>query len=264
MTLSIYLSPFLLIYSSCVALLLGAALGSFLNCAAWRIVHGESFLSGRSRCPQCGHVLGAADLVPVASWLALRGRCRYCAAPVPARYVLTEGAFALLTLACLLRFDLTPLCARNLLLLCCLFCLTLTDWEAYLIPDGCLLTAALVWAAFAPILGTAWGQALRAVAAGLCFGGGLLALSLVMDKVLGRESLGGGDVKLFAVMGLYLGFVASLLALPLACLLGLACAALLRRGRGEAVPFGPAIAAAFALTLFFGEGPVNWYLGLLA
>lgn len=261
MTLSLYDSMAVLLYFSAVALLLGAALGSFLNCAAWRIVHGESFLRGRSHCPACGHTLGAAELVPVFSWLLLRGRCRHCGAPVPARYLLTELFFAAVTFVCLLRFDLTVLCARNLAFLCCLFCLALTDWDGFVIPDGCLLAAALAWLVTAPWVYGSLSAALRPIAAGLVFGGALLALSLAMDRVLGRESLGGGDIKLFAVVGLYLGFVGTLFALLLSCALGLAASRLPRRERGQPFPFGPSIAAAAAVMLLWGGGLVRWYLG---
>lgn len=244
-------------------LLLGSALGSFLNCAAYRIARGESFVAGRSRCPKCGRTLGARDLVPVLSWLFLRGKCRFCGEKVSARYPLTEGAFALLTLLCVLRFDLTLVCARNLVFLACLFCLTLTDWDAYLVPDGCLLVAALAWAATAPFLGESWAWAGKHLLAAVVFGGGLLALSLVMDRILKRDTLGGGDVKLFALTGLYLGLLGGLFALIFSCVLGLACARLLRRGAGEPFPFAPSIAAATAGMLLFGDGLTTWYLGLL-
>ena len=121
------------------------------------------------------------------------------------------------------------------------------------------------WLAALPFLKPAWGEILRAVLAGLAFGGGLLLLSLVMDKVLKRESLGGGDVKLFAVVGLYLGFVGTLFCMMLSCVLGLLFAAVRNRGgeQGKAIPFGPSISLAAALTLLYGEGAIQWYLGLL-
>ncbi len=263
--MSIWMNRGLLLYCCAVAVMLGAVFGSFLNCAAWRIAHGESFLRGHSRCPSCGHALGVRDLVPVLSWVFQRGRCRYCGEKISVRYPLTEIAFALLTLLCLLRFDLSVLCLRNWIFLCCLFCLSLVDLESYTIPDGCLLIAAGAWLAALPFLKPAWGEILRAVLAGLAFGGGLLLLSLVMDKVLKRESLGGGDVKLFAVVGLYLGFVGTLFCMMLSCVLGLLFAAVRNRGgeQGKAIPFGPSISLAAALTLLYGEGAIQWYLGLL-
>ena len=167
--MSIWDSRGLLIYCCCVAAALGAVFGSFLNCAAWRIAHGRSFLKGRSICPSCEHELRAADLVPVFSWLFLKGRCRYCGERIPVRYPLTELAFALLTVLCLLRLDLTVLCLRNWIFLGCLFCLSLVDLEAYIIPDGCLLTALAAWLAALPLLRPGWPAVGRAVLAGLLF-----------------------------------------------------------------------------------------------
>ena len=261
---SIWDSRGLLIYCCCIAVALGAVFGSFLNCAAWRIAHGRSFLKGRSICPACEHELRAADLVPVFSWLFLKGRCRYCGERIPARYPLTELAFALLTVLCLLRFDLTVLCLRNWIFLCCLFCLSLVDLEAYIIPDGCLLTALAAYLAALPLLRPGWAAVGRGVLAGLLFGGGLLLLSLLMDRILKKESLGGGDIKLFAVIGLYLGLVGTLFTLLLACVAGLLLGLLLRRGEGgKPIPFGPAISLAAAFVLLYGDGMINWYLGLL-
>ena len=247
---------------SVLAVVLGAVLGSFLHCAAWRTARGESFVAGRSRCPHCSHELGPLDLVPVLSWLLLRGRCRYCGARIPARYPAAELLFAAAALACLLRFGATAEAARNLAFLGCLLFLSLTDLDAMIIPDGCLLFAAGIWAVFVPLLGMSWRDALRGIAAGLLFGGAMLGISLLMDRILKKESLGGGDIKLLAVIGLYLGFTGTLFTLLFACVLGLLLAAL-KRGAGQAFPFGPAIAASAGLMLLFGEGLVQWYLGLL-
>lgn len=263
MNVSIYMSGGILLYFSILAALWGAAMGSFLHCAAWRIARGEAFLTGRSRCPRCGHTLGVLDLVPVFSWIFLRGRCRYCRAPIPARYPLAELLFAALSAACLLRFDLTVLCLRNYVFFACLFCLSLVDLERLLIPDGCLLLPALAWAAALPWTWDGWGAAAADVLTGLGLGGAMLGLSLVMDRVLGRESLGGGDVKLFALIGLYLGPAASLFAVLFSCLLGLAFALVFRFRRGEAFPFGPAIALSAACMLLWGGGLSAWYLSLL-
>ena len=275
--MSIWDDASLRIFCCCVCAALGAAFGSFLNCAAWRIAHGESFLKGHSRCPACGHALGALDLIPVLSWLLLRGRCRYCGERVSVRYPLTELAFAALSVAVLLRFDLSVEALRNWVLLCCLFCLSLVDLDSYLIPDGCILAAILAWVLALPFLWNGWADLGLHVLAGLVFGGGLLAVSLLLDRLLGRESLGGGDVKLFFVVGLYLGLVGGLLTMLLACVLGLLFA-LLRRGKGapasiegeekpesdgKAIPFGPAISLAAVLILLFGQSLIDWYLRLL-
>lgn len=258
--LSLYDDRFILIYCCVLAGLLGAVMGSFLNCAAWRVAHHESFLKGQSRCPSCGHTLTAGELVPVFSWLIQKGRCRACGARISVRYPLTELFFAAVTVLTLLRFDLTVECLRNYIFFCCLFCLSLVDLEIFEIPDGCHIISAAAWLLALPFTG--WSGAWKNLLAAVLFGGGVLLLSLVMDKVLGRESLGGGDVKLIAVAGLYLGLAGSLLMLILACVLGLIFAAARKRA-GEPIPFGPSIAAACAVTLLYGDGVINWYTQLL-
>ena len=256
------LPPGLLVWCVIVCVMLGATFGSFLHCAAWRIARGERFVSGRSHCPSCGHPLGIPDLIPLLSWLFLRGRCRHCGAKIPARYFLAELFCAAMTVACLFRFGLTVLCLRNWCFLCCLFLLSLVDLEISEIPDGCHVAAVLIWLIAQPFLWNGWKDALLHVAAGLAFGALLLLVSLVMDRILKKESLGGGDVKLLAVIGLYLGFLPTLFALILSCFLGLGQAVLSGRTHGKAFPFGPALSAAAAVMLFYGEALSGWYLGL--
>lgn len=264
--MSIHNYPVILAYCCIVAAALGAVFGSFLNCAAWRIAHKESFLKGRSHCPECGHTLSAADLVPVLSWCFLRGKCRYCGTRVSARYPLTELFFALVTVLCLLQGGLTVITLRNWVFFCCLFCLSLVDLDIYIIPDGCLLVSLLVWAAALPFAGMDLGQIGLHILAGVVFAGAILLLSLLMDRILHKESMGGGDIKLFAVVGVYLGFLPTLFAVILACVFGLLFS-LIRRmlpgSRNEQIPFGPSIAAAAAAVLLYGEPFVSWYLSLL-
>ena len=260
--MSIHLSAFLFCYCLALAAVFGAVMGSFLHCAAYRLVHGGSVLRGRSHCPACGHVLGARDLVPVFSWLALGGKCRYCGGPIHWRYPVSEGAFALVTALCLARLDLTLLCLRDWVLLACLFTLTITDLDDKVIPDVLLVIPAAAWAVTAPFLLSGWREAGLHILAGLVFGGAVLLVSLWMDRRLGRESLGGGDVKLIALLGLYLGFAAALFALVFACVLGLLAVAL-GKDRQRAIPFGPALAVAGGGMLLFGGGLAAWYTSLL-
>lgn len=249
-----------------VAAIFGAVMGSFLNCAAWRIAHGENFLKGRSHCPACGHELGALDLVPVFSWLFLRGKCRYCGEKVSVRYLLTELFFAGATVLCLLRFGLTVLCLRNFIFFCCLFCLSLVDLENSTIPNGALVLAVLVWLVTLPFLWDGVWELANHLLAAVLFGGGLLGLSLLMDRILKRDSLGGGDIKLFGVIGLYLGLLPTLFTVILACIFGLLFAGfrkLKNRREGDQIPFGPSIALAAAVMLLWGDAAVRWYMGLM-
>ena len=263
--MSIYDYGPVLAFCVIVAACLGAILGSFLNCAAFRIVRNEPFVTGRSHCPGCGHELGPLELIPVLSWLIQRGKCKWCGRKISVRYPLTELSFALITVLCLLRFDLTPLCLRNWVFLGCLFLLTLTDLEAMIIPDGCHIVAVVAWVVAIPFVGqTKQDLLLSGIAAAVMFFG-LLGISLVLDKVLGRDSLGGGDIKLMGVVGLYLGPIGAMFALMLSCVIGLGVFALTRRkADGErAFPFGPSIAIAAAVMLLYGEPLINWYRTLL-
>ena len=253
----------LLIYACSVAAALGAVMGSFLNCAAGRMAKDQPFIKGRSHCPACGHVLGIPDLVPVFSWLFLRGKCRHCGAKVSPRYLITELLFAALTVACLLAFDTPVLCLRNWVMICCLFCLSLVDFESQIIPNGTLLIAALAWAAAEPFLFESWAKTIGHLATGVILFGGLLLVSLVMDRILKRDSLGGGDIKLFGVVGLYLGLLPGMFALIVSCVLGLAVNLPRQHGDSEPFPFGPWIAVGTAIMLFVGQAFVGWYLGLM-
>ena len=262
--MSIYDSNIILAYCTVVAFIFGACMGSFLNCTAIRIGKGEAFVKGRSHCVSCGHDLCWKDLIPILSWVTLGGKCRYCGAKISARYPLTEILCGALTVACLLKFDLTVLCARNYVFLIMMLLLTITDIDTMTIPDSCHVIMTLAWAVTAPVLYSLPEIGIH-VAAALVFGGGVLVLSLVMDHVMHRDTLGGGDIKLLAVVGLYFGFVGTLFVLILSCVLGLAFNMYLMKksNNKKEFPFGPWIAAASAVILFVGEPLINWYSGLI-
>ena len=186
--MSIYEDTFFMIYCCVLAGVFGAVLGSFLNCAAWRIAHGESFVKGRSHCTSCGHVLGFLDLIPVFSWIFLGGRCRYCKTKISPRYMLTELFFALVSVLTLLRFDLSPEFVRNMVLACCLFCLSLVDLEIFEIPNGCLLIPVIAWFVAIPFTEMSGMDVLYHVASGVGYGAVMLALVLLFDKILGKET----------------------------------------------------------------------------
>lgn len=262
--LSIHESRVILIYCCSVMAVLGAVLGSFLNCAAYRIAHGESFVKGRSKCPSCGHVLGASELIPVFSWIFLRGRCKACGERISIRYPLTELLFAVLSVLCLLRFDLTIECLRNYIFLGCLFCLSLVDLETMIIPNAFHLIIAGAWILALPIVPGNWQDIVKSLIASVVFGGGILLISLLMDRLLKKESFGGGDVKLIAVSALYLGLIGMLFSVILSCILGLIYFLIRRRKKqGGPFPFGPFIAAGCWAVCMYGKPLISWYLKLL-
>lgn len=248
-------------YILVVTAVLGAAFGSFLNCMAWRIVHGESVLRGRSHCVVCGHTLKGADLVPVFSYLFLKGKCRYCGEKISPRYMGTELLSVAAFVSIVLRYDVSWQSLRCVVLACILLTLALVDLEIYEIPDRFLVAGIVWWAVTLPCFGTEKIMEMigKGVLGGFVIAAVLLLLSLVFDKVTGKEGLGGGDIKLFFVTGLYLGLAGNLLNLLVSCLTGLLFVVVWKR---EKIPFVPAIALSTWLCLLFGDAIVQWYFGL--
>lgn len=274
-----------------IAALLGACLGSFVNCLAWRQANGESALAGRSHCTACDHVLGAPDLVPVFSWLVLRGRCRHCGQRISPRYVIVEAVMAALFVALLVRYGVSVQTAAYMMLVCILMAVALVDLDTFIIPNGFVLAGCALWLVsiwfmppptadafsvgnlFASWVHPGGAVALDGIAGAVVVAGGILLLSLVFDAVTKKTSLGGGDVKLLFMVGLFLGLAGSMLNVLVACVMGLvfafvqglsapSSAAEDESIRTRAIPFGPSIAAATVFTLLAGPTVLTWYAGL--
>jgi len=236
----------------------GLVAGSFIGVVAHRVPRGESIVGPRSRCPRCGTRIAAYDNVPVVSWILLRGRCRSCAARIPVRYPLVEiavgGLFAATVL--ILGDDGTEL-ALGLVLVSVLAAVTLTDLERRVIPNAIVLAGAVAGLAIVAVTDPASlpERAIAAIAAG-----GVLLLG-----ALGRPGgMGMGDVKLAALLGLYLGrAVAPALVVAFAAGALVGVGLMLRHGisaRKRAVPFGPFLALGGIVGLWAGDEIVDWYL----
>lgn len=257
------LSPFITVYCCTVAALLGACTGSFLGCLAWRTVHGESVLRGRSHCDVCGHTLGVRDLVPVFSYLFSGGKCRYCGAKLSARHVWGELISGAVFVTLLLQYDISLQTLEAWLLACVLLACAFADLEGYIIPDRFIAAGAVLFAVTLLIEPEPFRRLADGLLGGVGVGGGLLLLSLYMDKRLKRETLGGGDIKLLFLTGLFFGWKGNLLCLTLACAAGIVWGLAAGR-RGEAIPWGPSIAIGAWITALAGQPFINWYLGFFA
>ena len=258
-----YLPTHIVVYLCALAAVLGLVMGSALNCLAMRIVAGERWSgNSRSACPKCGHTLSALELIPLISWLIQGGKCRHCKAPISIRYPLTEAILAAVFVAMLLKFGLTAQLLSALVFAGCLLCLSLVDLDTQIIPDRFLLIPIAVRAAQLLYSG-GFSALLGASVPGFVIAGAVLVISLIMDKVLKKDTMGGGDIKLLFVIGLYLTLPECLLMIMLSCVIGIAMAAILMRVDSEtAFPFGPALSIAAVLTMLVGSPIVNWYLSL--
>jgi len=246
-----------LLYLFPISFLVGLAVGSFLNVVIDRLPRGDSLVSPPSHCESCGHPLGPRDLIPIWSFLRLRGRCRFCAAPIPRRLPLVEGLTGTLYLALTVRYGWSPELLRALSLLTLLIPIFFIDLEHYMIPDGLSGSLALLGLLLSPI-----GPGLLPA----LLGGACGFIVLLLPYLVYRKGLGGGDVKLAGALGLVLGFPQVFLCLTLSFLGGsLVAGGLLasrRRRRRDPIPFAPFLATGAMLTLLYGKAILEWYTGL--
>jgi leader peptidase (prepilin peptidase)/N-methyltransferase len=246
------------------ALALGLVVGSFSNVLIHRLPLGQSVVSPRSRCPACGHAITAIENVPILSWLALRGRCRGCRAPISVRYPLVEAANGAGYFALAWFVGPQPRAAVLMALFTALLVLALIDLDHHLLPDVITLPGTVVGLLASALPGppAPLESALAAAAGYLGFG----AIALGYKMARGVEGLGRGDWKMAAMLGAFLGWQGLLLTVFLAALSGtLVGVALMARGRTSqhALPLGTFLAAAGIVTLFVGPPIVAWYGKLL-
>jgi leader peptidase (prepilin peptidase)/N-methyltransferase len=260
--------------TSALVFALGAAMGSFINVVAYRLPAGQSLLYPGSHCPRCGHALTAYDNVPILAWLWLSGRCRYCRGSIARRYPLTELGCGLLFLVSFWRLGWSWWIPAHWVFLSLLLALALIDLDTLTLPDRLTqpgLVAGLVAQGLIPSL---QGEALASVLTAMMGGvfGAVLGLwlyeviSLLASLALGQAALGGGDAKLAAMLGAWLGWQGLLLSSFLACALG----ALLGGGaialgwlqRRQPMPFGPFLAIGGGLTVGWGKELIHFYQSL--
>jgi len=268
-----------------IAAMAGLLIGSFLNVVIHRLpkmlerqwqndaaaVRGEplalpdryDLILPRSHCPACGQTLRLRDLVPVASWLALRGRCAACQAPISARYPMVELATAALFALCIIRFGAAPAALAAMLLAAVLLAAALIDLDTQLLPDA--LTLPLVWAGLAVNLGGLFVPIEHAVLGAMAGYASLWSIHHAFRLVTGREGMGYGDFKLLAAIGAWLGWQPLAAVVLMACVAGAGFAiaggvAGLRDARAP-IAFGPWLAAAGAIALFTQPALALWLLG---
>jgi len=243
-----------------VIFLFGLVVGSFLNCIIYRLQTGEGFLTGRSFCPYCKHELSWQDLIPIFSFLILRGKCRYCSQKISLQYPLVELATGLLFVS----FFIFHFSFFIFIIACFLIIIFVYDLKYYIIPDKVIYPAiaiALIFN-FQFLISKQFlifnHSILNALGAALFF-------SLIVLVSRGKW-MGVGDIKLAALMGLFLGFPDILVALFLAFfiggIIGIGLIISGKRTLKSEVPFGPFLVLGTFIALFWGSQITNWYLNL--
>jgi leader peptidase (prepilin peptidase)/N-methyltransferase len=239
----------------------GLAVGSFLNVCIHRLPRTQSIVRPGSRCPRCRTPLRWHDNVPLLGYLLLRGRCRACGQPISVQYPAVEAVTAAVFVLHYLAIGWEPLLIPRLLFASAMIALFAIDLEYQLLPDAITLPGIVAGFAFSLVLPPGWLASLL----GILIGGGVLFLvGEVYYRVRGEEGMGGGDVKMLAMIGAFLGWKLTLLTLVLASFLGsLAGAALIAARKGDlkyALPFGTFLAAAAIASALAGQPLIDWYL----
>ena len=247
-----------------VGAVFGAVFGSFLNVCVYRIPRGVSVVSPPSACPHCGARIAWYDNVPVFSWFFLRGRCRSCRGPISPRYPAVEAVTALVGAFLVLHYgvgwELWPAAVFSLSMIV----VTLIDYDERIIPDVITLPGVVLGVAASFLTPLTLVESLAGAALGFLF---LWAIAWGYRKATGVEGMGGGDIKLAAMLGAFLGWKGLLLTVFLASavgsVVGLSLMAARRGGRRTALPFGTFLAPVAVLVYLWGPAWIRWYVGLL-
>ena len=267
--------------------MLGLFVGSFLNVVIHRLprmmerdwqtqaaeLRGEptphiehfNLATPRSRCPHCGHLITALENIPLISYLALRGRCRHCGTGIGKRYPIVEAFSALLSGYAAWHFGFGLAAVAALLFIWTLLALAFIDIDTQLLPDD--LTLPLLWLGLLFNLGDSFTDLSSAVIGAMAGYLALWAVYWLFKLATGKEGMGYGDFKLLAAIGAWLGWqilpLTLLLSSLLGALVGIALIVFARHGRNVPIPFGPYLAAAGVIALFWGETLTTYYLGAL-
>lgn len=241
---------------------LGAALGSFLNVVVYRLPRGESIFRPASHCPNCDKPLKPYDNIPILSWLLLGAKCRYCKDPISMRYPFVELAVAIWFVWMFQLFGLSWEFANFTILGVILLAVSIVDFDTQLIPDSVLIVGAVFGLAFA-----FYGDAMtvtESLTGGAAMGGTFFLIALIGDKMMKKDSMGFGDVKLSLMTGLFIGWKMAILAIffssIFASVIGLTAIALGKMKFGKPFAFGPFIALGALVSGIWGNLIVDAYL----
>jgi len=244
---------------------LGLILGSFYNVCIYRISKKESIVFPTSYCPKCNHPLKPKDLIPVLSYILLRGRCRYCKDKISIRYPLVEIITALTILLLYSKYGLTGRLLAYAILGSILIIISFIDIDKQIIPNILVIIGMVVGISTCSL---GFTVSLADALLGLLLGGGtLLIIGLASLLILKKEGMGGGDIKLMGMIGFFLGWEKTLLALVISIYLGGIVSLLLilfkKKQLGQAIPFGPFISLGTLVALVWDMPILSWYFAYL-
>jgi leader peptidase (prepilin peptidase)/N-methyltransferase len=255
------------IFIGIIIFIFGLAIGSFLNVCIYRIPLRKSIIFPASHCPKCGNKIRAFDNIPVLSYLILKGKCRYCKEKISFIYPVVELLSGLLFLSLYLRYGLSWEFASKIFLFTSLLVIFFIDLKYQLIPDVITLPGIVIGFIFSLLAQSP--PFLESLIGFFAAGGILYLIAIFGDKIFKKESMGGGDIKLAAMLGTFLGWKMVLLVIFLASFLGAVAGITYmifskqRRGN-RLIPFGPFLAISTLIAVFFGRQIIELYFGLFS
>ncbi len=252
----------MVIYSA----LFGLALGSFVNVCIYRIPLKKSIVFPPSSCPKCGNKIKFYDNIPLISYIILLGKCRHCRTPLAWHYPFVEVVVGLLSVAIFIRYGLDYQYFLYLVFVASLVAISIIDLQHQIIPDVISLPGIVAGLAVALLPGgVTWLDSLIGIFAG---GGSLYLVAVVYEKLTGKEGMGGGDIKLLAMIGAWMGWqylhFVVLLSSFAGVMVGVPLLLLAGKGLRVRIPFGPFLASGALLCFFFGNEIMNWYARALS
>jgi leader peptidase (prepilin peptidase)/N-methyltransferase len=247
-----------------ISIIFGAMVGSFLNVCIFRLPKEESIIWPGSHCPHCKKPIRFYDNIPLISYLLLKGKCRHCKKPISFQYPLIEGITALSSLFLVMKFGPSLSYLFYFAFVAALIVITVIDLYHQIIPDAISLPGigvGLLASLLIPQI-TFFNSLI-----GILLGGGsLFIVATFYQWLFKREGMGGGDIKLLAMIGAFLGWKAVLLTILLSSLIGSVTGILMMVVKGKdfkyAIPFGPFLSLGAVISLFYGQNIINWYLYL--
>jgi len=245
----------------------GLCIGSFMNVCIYRIPLSKSIVTPRSMCPGCNSLISAYDNLPVISYILLKGKCRNCGIPISFRYPLVETISGLTALAVFMKFGLSAEGLIYFVFISALLVMTFIDIDHRIIPDTISLPGIPIGFLLASLVLPSMNY--KTSLAGILTGGGsLLAVAWIYNLITKKEGMGGGDIKLLAMIGAFTGWKGVLFTIFVASatgtLAGIAVMLKTKKDMKLAVPFGPFLSIGAILYIFFGTALISWYFNLLS
>ncbi|WP_455539798.1 prepilin peptidase [Terrisporobacter sp.] len=248
--------------------IVGMIFGSFFNVCIFRIPEKQSISNPPSHCPNCNTRLKPRDLIPVLSYLLSGRKCRYCKKEISSRYALVELLTGVLFLLVYNKYLINIVTINYLVLISLLIIITFIDIDHYIIPDKLVIIGSVFAIIFNQLFKVITIK--ESLLGALVCGGGVLILVYIIEFIVKKEVMGGGDIKLFAMVGLFLGVKNSLLVALISVYVGaifgiatIVYSKIKKKEYNSMIPYGPFISIATLIVILYGDNIINWYMSFI-